>query len=153
MTTFTSVPIGDRFGWNSMNVHSEYYILYLQPIFFSLFILLNKYKNKLTYSINFAVSLIFILNYVNLFPRPYYNNNLFSPHHSTTANAYECGFHFVRCPKLFFKFKQKVSANLQDSYVKGAIAGLTSTSPDKKDLILKTAKSLGHDYNRLFINK
>jgi hypothetical protein len=123
LTSISSFPVGSNGanGFNSMNVHAEYYIVSLQPIIFILLIFsLNKFKNKIATAMYVLIAVIFIFSYFNLFTSHYYNDSLFHPMHRTEANAYECGFHFVKNPKLFLEFKQRIPVQFQEEYLKGA---------------------------------
>jgi hypothetical protein len=121
-TTLTRFPIGSNnaLGWNSMNIHAEYYIVSLQPVIFALLILLNKYKIKCMVILNIWISVIFIFGYLSLFTLPYYNAAIWQPMHSTEANAYECGFNFVRNKSLFSEFFKEVPLELRNDYFAGA---------------------------------
>jgi hypothetical protein len=154
ISAFTPFPIrsNEAFGWNSMNIHAEYYIISLQLIIFALIILLSKYKNLIVPLIHTTVSIIFILSYVNLFQEPYYNVALFEPMHSTGANAFECGFNFVYNPDLFLEFNQKISSELQEDYMKGAKEGWQMAPQEIKRQIFKKAESMGPNYLSLYLN-
>jgi hypothetical protein len=121
-TTLTTFPIGSNnvLGWNSMNVHAEYYIVSLQPILFVLLILLNRHTIKYALIVSALVSVIFIVGYLRLFIPLYYNNALLKPLHSTEANAYECGFSFIKNKDLFLEFLTKIPIELRSDYLDGA---------------------------------
>lgn len=153
ITSFTPFPIGGigTLGWNSMNVHAEYYIVSLQLIIFALIILLNKYKNKIIFLVSMMTGVILILGYCNLFQQSYYNNTLFEPMYSTGTHSYECGFNFVFNPKLFLRYKQRISNEEQREYIRGAKDTWKAISQETKKRILGRAESLGLDYVDVYL--
>lgn len=153
VTSFTTFPVRseEAYGWNSMNVHAEHYIVSLQLIIFALLILLNKYKNMVISLINIIVSTIFILGYISLFRELYHNDTLLKPMHSTEANTFECGFNFIRNPELFLIFKQKIPYGLQEDYMKGAKKSWGMTPQKIKKQIFEKVERLGSDYSYLYL--
>lgn len=153
ITSFTQFPVrgNEAYGWNSMNVHAEYYIVSLQLILFALVILLNKYKKKGILFINVTVSIIFIMSYYGLFHSTYYNQALFKPMHSTESNVYECGYNFVNNPELFLYFKQNISDELRRNYLKGAKDRWEIMPKKIKEQIYKKVGTMEFDYSEQYL--
>lgn len=129
-TAFSTAPVrsGENYGWNSMNIHAEYYIISIQPVIFALFYLLNKYrKNFIKTPFNVALSIIFTFGFFSLFQTRAFNHRLFRPMHCTNSNAYECGFHFSVKPKMFLIFKEKMPEEYLEDYMKGHAERLHDT--------------------------
>jgi hypothetical protein len=123
VTAFTTAPVrsDNVYGWNSMNIHAEYYLISLQPIMFILLLLIMKHSYKLARFLLFTFISICLVNFIYLFGTSHiFNEKLFEPMHLTSANVYECGFNFVKNPKLFMKFKNKLPEEFLEAYLKGA---------------------------------